>query len=98
MCRHPSVKESSTVEHDIIGAHSALPQRRARKAIWEIAFVVLCVLIAEWAVLPFFGRNFQIGLIPVALAFAFMLFSQHAQHESARDLGLRIDNFPQAID
>ena len=58
----------------------------------EIFFVVFCVLIAEWAILPLFGRNFLVGSIPVLCAFAYMFLSHRAHGETARELGWRLDN------
>ena len=63
----------------------------------EIALVVLCVLVAEWAVLPLFGRNYLAGLAPVGAAFALMLLSHRACRESARELGWRLDNLGRAL-
>jgi Amidohydrolase family len=48
----------------------------------EISVVVFCVLLAEWAVLPLFGRNYSAGLVPVCAAFAFTLVSQKLYMES----------------
>lgn len=63
----------------------------------EISLVVLCVLVAEWAVLPLFGKNYLVGLIPVCAAFALMLLSHRACRETAREVGWRIDNLPRAL-
>jgi membrane protease YdiL (CAAX protease family) len=63
----------------------------------EISLVVLCVLVAEWAVLPLFGRNYLVGLIPVGAAFALMLLSHRARRESAREVGWRVDNIGRAL-
>ena len=63
----------------------------------EISLVVLCVLVAEWAVLPLFGRNYLAGLVPVCAAFAFMLLSHRRRRESAREVGFRLDNFGRAL-
>jgi membrane protease YdiL (CAAX protease family) len=38
----------------------------------EISLVMLCVLVAEWAVLPLFGRSYLAGLVPVGAAFALL--------------------------
>ena len=83
------------MEHNI-DARSALREKR-KLAAWEIIFVVVCVLIAEWAILPLFGRKLLIGLIPIALAFAFMFISHRKYHETARELGWRVDSFWQAF-
>jgi len=58
---------------------------------------VLCVLVAEWAVLPLFGRNYAAGLVPVGAAFAFMLLSHLARRETPREVGWRIDNLGRAL-
>jgi membrane protease YdiL (CAAX protease family) len=63
----------------------------------EISLVVSCVLVAEWAVLPLFGRNYLVGLVPVGAAFALMLLSHRACRESAREVGWRLDNFGRAL-
>ena len=62
-------------------------------AAWEIASVVTSTLIAEWVVLALVGDNSPLILIPVAFAFAFILFSQLTRGETARTLGFRLDNF-----
>ena len=79
-----------------IRQNSAQRQRDAG-AIFEISFIVLCVLLAEWAILPFFGRNFRIGMIPVGAAFVFMFCSHLIRGETVRDLGWRADNFLHAM-
>jgi len=61
--------------------------------LWEIASVITSGLIAEWVVLAFIGRNKLVMAIPLALAFAFMLYSHRDRGESLRDLGFRADNF-----
>ncbi len=66
-------------------------------AAWEIASVTTSFLLAEWTILPFVGNNKLIGAVPVALAFALMIFSHRARGETLRDLGFRIDNFFQAV-
>jgi hypothetical protein len=73
--------------------------RRAGRgaALWEITFVVGCVLVAEWAILPLFGRDLVAGLIPVGVALVFMFVSHRARGEGRRDLGLRADNFWPAL-
>ena len=63
----------------------------------EISLVVFCVLVAEWAVLPLFGRNYLVGLVPVGAAFALMLLSHRACRESAREVGWRLDNLGRAL-
>ena len=63
----------------------------------EISLVVFCVLVAEWAVLPLFGRDYVVGFIPVGAAFALMLMSHRACRESAREVGWRVDNLGGAL-
>ena len=63
----------------------------------EISLVVFCVFVTEWAVLPLFGQNYLIGLIPVCAAFALMLLSHRACGESMREVGWRIDNLWRAL-
>jgi membrane protease YdiL (CAAX protease family) len=70
--------------------------RDRRRALMGIAFVVGCVLVAEWAVLPLFGRDFRVGALPVVAAFVFMFLSHRAHGESARELGWRVDNLAAA--
>ena len=62
-------------------------------AAWEIASVVVSCLIAEWVILAFLGANKIVFAIPVAFAFALMIFSHRAYGESVRELGFRWDNF-----
>ena len=69
----------------------------AASPLLEVTLVIILVLIAEWAILPFFGKSFLIGLIPVCAAFIVMLYSHRVRRESPRDLGWRIDNLGQAL-
>lgn len=62
-------------------------------ALWEIISVITSCLIAEWVVFAFGGNNKVIGVLPVAFALAFMIFSHYERSERARDIGLRVDNF-----
>jgi len=69
-------------------------QKRQRgAAAARIAFVVLWVLLAEWAFPLMFGRRaWAFGmLIIVILAFGFLC--HRALNETAREIGLRLDNF-----
>ncbi len=66
-------------------------------AVWEIVSVVVSCLIAEWVVLAFVGRSKLVLAIPVALALVLMIFSHRVYGESARDVGLRWDNFVAAV-
>ena len=63
----------------------------------EISLVILCVLVAEWAVLPLFGKSYLAGLLPVCAAYALMFLSHRARGESPRDLGWRVDNLWRAL-
>jgi hypothetical protein len=74
------------------GYSTGLPFSRARAAA-EIAFVVLCVLAAEWLVIPIFGRRKSIGMIFVGIVFLFGFFSHRSRHESARTIGFTLLNF-----
>ncbi len=72
-------------------------RRRPWDARLEIAFVLACTLLAEWAVLPLFGRSAPAFAVPVFAALGFMLFSHRRRGETARELGFRLDNFPRAL-
>ncbi len=61
--------------------------RLRTRASLEIVFVVFCVLVTEWAVIPIFGRSKKIGMIPVAVVLAFALLSHRSRGENAQDLG-----------
>lgn len=65
-------------------------------AAWEIVSVAVSALIAVWLVPALAGNNSPAALLPIGFAFAFMLISRRAHGETARDLGLRIDNFAPA--
>lgn len=66
-------------------------------AAWEIASVSSSFLIAAWTILPFAGNSKLIGVVPVGLAFALMWLSHRARGETAREIGLRLDNFFAAV-
>jgi membrane protease YdiL (CAAX protease family) len=69
---------------------------RGTLALWEIASVVSSFLIAEWMVLPFAGNSRLVAAVPLSLAFALMLLSHRAHHESLKEIGWRLDNFRMA--
>ena len=69
---------------------------RARAAA-EIAFVVLCVLAAEWLVIPLFGRRKSIGMIFVGIVFVFGFFSHLSRRERPGALGFTLQNFVPAL-
>lgn len=64
--------------------------------VWEIASVTVSVLIAEWLVFPFTNNSKLPLVVPVGLAFGLILLSHRARHESAREIGWRLDNFGRA--
>lgn len=63
----------------------------------EIALILFCVLVAEWAILPLFGKGSMMGAIPVGSAFVIMILSHWFRRESPRELGWRFDNFWRCI-
>ena len=65
-------------------------------AAWEILAVIASVLIAEWLVFPLAGDSALALLFPITTILIFMLLSHRARHESACDVGWRLDNFRQA--
>jgi hypothetical protein len=67
------------------------------RAAAEIVFVVICVLLAEWAVIPVFGRSKAIGMIPVVVVFVFGFLSHRSRHESAPEIGFGAESFPGAM-
>ena len=65
-------------------------------AAWEIASVVSSMLIAEWIAAAAGGGSRLIVVIPITLAFAFMIASHRLHNETLRDLGFRFDNLARA--
>ena len=83
-----------------VGAESTKfngPIQARALAAWEIVSVVVSCLIAEWVVLAFLGRGKLVLAIPIALAFALMIFSHRAYGETPREIGFRWDNFIAAL-
>ena len=74
-------------------ADAAGTDRRRVRAALEIGFVAFCVLAAEWAVLPIFGRNKKIGMIPIAVVLLFSALSHRARGESAGEIGFNGRDF-----
>lgn len=74
-----------------------LEQRHEIGPLLEIAFVVLCILTVEWVVLPVFGKNTLVGLVPVAAAFVAMITSHVLRRESPREIGWRLDNLGKSL-
>lgn len=66
-------------------------------AAWELVSVVSSVLIAEWILSASAGRSKFVVAVPTALAFVLILSSHAMRGETARELGLRLDNFFQAL-
>jgi membrane protease YdiL (CAAX protease family) len=66
-------------------------------AAWEIASVTSSFLIAAWLVLPFAGNNKLVWAIPITMAFVLMIASHRAHKETAREVGWRLDNLPEAV-
>ncbi len=62
-------------------------------AFWEIVSVMTSCLIAEWVVFSIGRANPWALAVPVGLAFGFMFMSHRLRAESAREIGLRFDNF-----
>lgn len=72
--------------------HSGLAETRSAAA-KRIAFIVLCVLTAEWAFPLLFGRCPWAFSVPIIVILVFGFLSHRALHERAPELGLRLDNF-----
>ena len=83
----------SFVEQD--GDAPTLKEMR-RLAFWEIVSITSTALIAVWAVLTLATSRWLL-VVPFLLAFSFIILSHVIRHESARDLGWRMDNFPEAV-
>jgi membrane protease YdiL (CAAX protease family) len=71
------------------------PESRALAA-WEIASIASSVMVAEWAVLAL-GNHKTLLAVPVACAFALILYSHRLRGETLRELGWRTDNFLRAV-
>ncbi len=66
-------------------------------AVGEIVFVILCVLVSEWAVIPLFGRKLTTLSVPILIILCFGMISHLSRREKARELGVRVDNFASAV-
>lgn len=64
-------------------------------AAWEIASVASSIIVAEWGVLALSHQKMMLS-VPVACAFALMLYSHRLRGETPRELGWRMDNFLRA--
>lgn len=76
------------------GSSSARAERAV--AAWEIASVVVSVLIAEWCVFALVGEHTWLVAAPVGSALGLMIVSHRLRGETARELGWRLDNFARA--
>lgn len=65
-------------------------------AFWEIVSLASTALIAVWAVLALATTRWML-IVPVALAFSFIILSHRIRRETARELGWRTDNFLEAM-
>jgi membrane protease YdiL (CAAX protease family) len=65
-------------------------------AFWEIVSLTSTALIAVWAVLALATTRWLL-LVPIALAFSFIILSHRIRHETALELGWRTDNFLEAV-
>ncbi|HEX8721710.1 MAG TPA: CPBP family intramembrane glutamic endopeptidase [Pyrinomonadaceae bacterium] len=61
-------------------------------AAWEIVAAGTSALVAEWVVYALAGGSALALAFPLATAVAFMLLSHRARHETAREVGWRLDN------
>ncbi len=90
-----AVREALELTEVELSSASGANEDRAL-AIWEIASVIISALMAEWVVLSLAGRNKIVILIPVALAFGFIICSHRLRRETPREIGWRLDNFFEA--
>ena len=79
-----------------MGPIDRLGRRRVRAAS-EIGVIVLGVLIAEWAVIPLFGRGKKVGVIFIAGVLLLSFLSQRSRGEGARDIGFTSRGFLRAF-
>jgi membrane protease YdiL (CAAX protease family) len=87
---------NTEIDSPRVSPATANPSDRALAA-WEIGSLVSSALIAEWILSAAAGRTKFIVLIPAAFAFALVIGSQVLRGEKLRDLGIRFDNFLQAL-
>ncbi|MBD0373261.1 MAG: CPBP family intramembrane metalloprotease [Pyrinomonadaceae bacterium] len=84
---------SFAIEHD----EDESARREMRQlAFWEIVSLASTALIAVWAVLALATTRWLL-IVPVALAFSFIILSHRIRRETARELGWRTDNFWEAM-
>ncbi len=83
------------MEHPQPATRNPQPDDRALAA-WEVVSVVVSVLVAEWVVLAVAGGSLPAISFAILTSVAFMLLSQRARGETARDVGWRFDNLARA--
>ncbi len=81
-----SSDESMTKHATVAGVDKSL-------AAWEIVSVIISVLIAEWLILTVAGGRRLLGVVPIMLAFVYILLSQRLRGETLHEIGWRLDNF-----
>ncbi|HEX8473439.1 MAG TPA: CPBP family intramembrane glutamic endopeptidase [Pyrinomonadaceae bacterium] len=91
-----SFKEGDNAPSAVGASDAAFPGERALAA-WEIASLTVSTLIAEWVVFSLGGGSNLLLAVPLAFAFVFMFCSHRLRGETARDIGLCLDNFAQAM-
>lgn len=65
-------------------------------ALWEIVSITSTALIAVWAVLALASSRLLL-VVPIIIAFSFIILSHRIRRETARELGWRTDNFFAAV-
>jgi membrane protease YdiL (CAAX protease family) len=83
----------SVVEEEKEGTVEAAEMRSL--AFWEIVSITGTALIAAWAVLALATSRWVL-VVPVVMAFSFIILSHRIRRETAYDLGWRMDNFLEA--
>jgi membrane protease YdiL (CAAX protease family) len=75
-----------------VETRSPLTKGRAAAAL-RIAFVVLCVLMAEWVLPSLLGPKLWAFDVPIIVIVAFGFLTHRALDEKVPELGFRLDNF-----
>ncbi|HKP72282.1 MAG TPA: CPBP family intramembrane glutamic endopeptidase [Pyrinomonadaceae bacterium] len=92
--------DGATFDDAAFAERTAFKSRRTREsralAVWEILSIVTTTVICEWAVLALADRRKALLYVPIACAFALMLYSHYLRGETLRELGWRTDNFARA--
>ena len=79
------------------GAERASAGQSRSLAACEIASVAASALVAEWAIIAAVGFSNLWHAVPVALAFALMIYSHRLRGETAREIGWNLSNFWPAL-